>query len=224
MYEWFVFASAWLIPWFVLYVAKSNLRREMLWVSAFTALTGFTEPLFVPAYWNPPSLFNLASTTRFDIESFIFTFAIGGIGSVLYETALNAKHERILAKERAERRWLHLASLAMAPVVFVLLFLAGLNPIYCAAAAMLAGSVGAVACRPDLAKNTVMGGVLFTGLYFAFFLFINLLFPTFVTSWNLAALSGVLVVGVPLEELMFAFTFGMFWSGVYEHVKRYTLQ
>lgn len=40
-------------------------------------LLGFTEPLFVPAYWNPPTLFDLAQRTGFDIESLIFTFAIG---------------------------------------------------------------------------------------------------------------------------------------------------
>ncbi|HTY76023.1 MAG TPA: hypothetical protein VMD05_10740 [Candidatus Nanoarchaeia archaeon] len=31
----------------------------------------------------------------------------------------------------------------------------------------------------------------------------------------------MLILGVPLEELMFAFTFGMMWSSVYEHVQYY---
>jgi hypothetical protein len=35
-------------------------------------------------YWNPPSLFDLARTSGFDIESLIFSFGIGGIGAVLY--------------------------------------------------------------------------------------------------------------------------------------------
>jgi hypothetical protein len=50
---------------------------------------GLTEPLFVPRYWDPPSLFNLAATTGFDIESLIFCFAIGGIGAVLYDKHLD---------------------------------------------------------------------------------------------------------------------------------------
>jgi len=29
---------------------------------------------------------------------------------------------------------------------------------------------------------------------------------------------------VPLEELMFAFTFGMMWSSIYEHVLWYRLE
>jgi hypothetical protein len=56
----------------------------MLRVSTLTALFGLTQPLFVPAYWNPPSLFDLAHRTGFDIESLIFCFAIGGLGAAGY--------------------------------------------------------------------------------------------------------------------------------------------
>lgn len=225
MYEWLAFASVWMALWFLFYIERPLLRREMLWVSAFTALAGLTQPLFVPEFWTPPSLFNLAATSGFDVESILFAFATGGIASVLYESGLKIRHRRMLEGERRERRWLHLFSLAAVPVVFVLLLvLTSLNPIYCLAAAMLTGAVGAVVCRPDLIKNTLLGGVLFTGLYFFFFVFVGTMFPTFIEAWNLAALSGVVVAGVPIEELMFAFTFGMFWSGVYEHVKHYVVR
>lgn len=30
-------------------------------------------------------------------------------------------------------------------------------------------------------------------------------------------------LGIPLEELMFAFTFGMMWSSAYEHILWYKL-
>lgn len=50
----------------------------MLWQACFTTPFGLTEPLFVPNYWSPPSLFDLARSTGFDIESFIFSFGIGG--------------------------------------------------------------------------------------------------------------------------------------------------
>jgi hypothetical protein len=225
MFEWLVFALVWLGVWLIIFAAKPLLRRQMLWVSAFTALFGLSEPVFVPSYWSPPSLFNLAAITHFDVESLVFCFAVGGISSVLYEAILNARHQKMRHEELSERRWLHLFSLLITPVLFVLLFfLTGLNPIYCAAAAMFAGAAAAVACRPDLGKNTLAGGLLFMGLYFVFFFFVILLFPAFLNSWNLPALSGILVFGViPLEELMFAFTFGMMWSGVYEHIKHYAL-
>ncbi len=52
-----------------------------MWRASFaTALLGLTEPIYVPRYWTPPSLFELAQRTGFDIESLIFAFAIRGIG------------------------------------------------------------------------------------------------------------------------------------------------
>jgi len=36
--------------------------------------------------------------------------------------------------------------------------------------------------------------------------------------WNLPQLTGILVWGIPMEELMFGFTFGMYWASVYEHL------
>jgi hypothetical protein len=226
MYEWLAFALSWNVVWLILYVAKPHLRRQMRWVSLFTALTGLSEPIFVPSYWNPPSLLNLASTTHFDVESLVFSWATGGIGSVLYEVMLNAKHRKMAAGElRLERRWVHMASLASLPAVFaVLYFLTDLNPIYCVSAALFVGAIAAVVCRPDLGWNTLLGGLLFMGLYFVLFFLIILVFPSFMAAWNMPALTGVLVLGVPLEELMFAFTFGMMWSSVYEHIRHYSLK
>ena len=63
----------------------------MWWASVYMAPFGLTEPLFVPEYWNPPSLFELAQKTGFDIESFIFSFAIGGIGAVLYTSLMRKR-------------------------------------------------------------------------------------------------------------------------------------
>lgn len=85
--------------------------------------------------------------------------------------------------------------------------------------ALVAGFVATLYCRPDLWAKMLASGILFLALYFVVFAAFNLAFPGYVAAvWNLPALSGVLAAGVPLEELMFAFTFGFYWSSVYEHV------
>ena len=94
----------------------------MLAVSAVTSFMGFLEPVFIPAYWTSPSLFDLASKTRFDIESFIFLFAIGGIASILYEAILNRELEKVSDDEVPDRRRsLHLVSHLSTPIIFLLL-------------------------------------------------------------------------------------------------------
>ena len=66
-YLWLIWSSAFLCPWIVLYVAVPEHRHAMWRTSLATSLFGVTEPLFVPQYWNPPSLFGLAQRMGFDI-------------------------------------------------------------------------------------------------------------------------------------------------------------
>lgn len=63
-----------------------------------------------------------------------------------------------------------------------------------------------------------LSAVIFLGLYSVYFLTLVISAPGYVERvWDLKALSGLGILGIPLEELMFAFSFGFFWSGVYEY-------
>jgi hypothetical protein len=64
----------------------------------------------------------------------------------------------------------------------------------------------------------VFGGAVFLIFYALFMLDLVWFAPGYIPQvWNLAALSGVLVAGIPPEELLFGFSFGWYWTGVYEH-------
>lgn len=227
MNPWLVFSLILLGIWLLLFIFRKGLRREMFLVSLFTMPFGLTEPLFVPEYWNPPSLFNLAANTGFDIESLIFTFSIGGIGSVLYEAFFKIKHKKFRKHEmHSKRHKFHLFALFSPLIIFLLLeIFTKLNPIYSTSIAMFVGGILAILCRPDLKKKVFISGILFLLLYFVFFLSFNLIYPDFVKEvWNLDVLTNILVFGIPIEELIFAFTFGMIWSSVYEHINWYKLE
>lgn len=192
----------------------------MLLVSAWTSLLGFTEPFFVPAYWSPPSLFDLAHRIGFDIESFLFSFAIGGIVVVIYEWLFKAGHIEFSVKERMHpRHRRHFWALLSAPAIFFALFLTPFNPIYDAFIALIAGGLFTWYCRPDLKKKMIASAFLFLGLYFLYFLALIAVYPGYVErAWNIPAISGILMIGIPLEELLFAFGLGFMWSSVYEHL------
>ena len=226
--EWLVFSLATLAVWFIIFIFRKGLRKEMLWASILTAPLGLSEILFVPEYWNPPSLFDLNLRTSFDIESIIWAFAVGGIASVLYEIVFRSNHKKINKHEmgKSRHRW-HLLALT-SPIFFYLVLQAftGINTIYSGSIAMFFGGIAIILCRPDLRKKMLVGGILFLALYFTgFFLFFNFIYTDAVRQiWNLSAISGILIFGIPIEELLFAFTFGMMWSGIYEHVKWYKLK
>jgi hypothetical protein len=218
-YVWFVWASAFLLPWAALYLAFPAHRRAMLWASVFTMPFGLSEPLFVPEYWSPPSLFDLARTTGFDIESLIFCFGIGGVGAVLYNVAFGV---RLTPMSSAERRLrlhrLHRLAVAAPFLVFPPLYLLPWNPIYPAIGAMAVGAAATMMCRPDLTGKTWVGGALFILYYFGFLLGLEWLSPGYIDRvWNTAALSGVRILDVPVEEILFAAAFGVCWAGIYEH-------
>lgn len=219
-YVWFAWASAFLIPWVMLFIAFPAHRKIMLQVSLVTTAFGLTEPLFVPEYWNPPTLFDLAQRTGFDIESLIFCFGIGGIGSVLYSVLTHRNDVVVPASEkRMPLHRHHYKTLASPFVAFLLLYFLPWNPIYPSIAAMAVGAIATLLCRPDLKTKTWVGGVLFLSYYLVFFLALEATSPGYVQLvWNLQDISGILWLGIPLEELLFAFTFGLYWSGVYEHL------
>ena len=130
----------------------------MLWASLFTAPFGLMEPLFVPEYWCQRSLFDLARTTGFDIESLIFCFGISGIGAVLYNLLTG---QQLQAVPTAERQSLHRWALATPFIAFPILYSLPWNPIYPSIVPMILGAIAAIMCRPDLSRKTWIGALLF---------------------------------------------------------------
>lgn len=219
-YAWLIWASAFMVPWALLFYFRPEQRRPMLWASTLTTPFGLTEPLFVPAYWNPPSLFDLAQRTGFDIESLIFCFAIGGLGVAGYRalTSLPLRSMDHRARSMPQHR-LHLLALACPIFVFGGLMVMRWNPIYPGILAMFSGAMATLFCRPDLWRNTLFGGGVFLALYAVFLLGLKWFWPGYVEAvWNLGALLVWRPGGLPIEELLFGFAFGMYWSSVYEHL------
>jgi hypothetical protein len=111
-------------------------------------------------------------------------------------------------------RWALAAPFALFPIFYFLPW----NSIYAGIAAMVLGAIAAVLCRPDLKSNTLVGGILFFALYTVFLLGLKWSAPGYIEQvWNFEVLSGVRIYGLPLEELLFGFSFGLMWTGIYEH-------
>lgn len=213
--------------WALIYAARPALRRRMWLAGLCTAPLGLTEPLFVPEYWQPPTLFDLAARTGFDLESLLFAFAAGGIASTLYPALVPVQEKGVEPCERRHprHRW-HRLMLSVPFIAFAALYLASdLNPIYTASLAMLLGGLATGLCRPDLWRPMCIAALLFTALYFLYFASLAAVYPDYVSRvWRLERLSGQLIGGVPLEELLFAATLGLMWGSLYEHLawRRYS--
>lgn len=224
---WFFWAVGLVCIWLIIWLFRREARQRMLWASLLTMPFGLTEPIFVPEYWSPPSLFDLARRTGFDLESLIFCFGIGGLGVVLYDLIFDVQHRKMSWSEKHHRRHrYHLWTLVSPLLIFPPLYLGtDWNPIYSASLTMFLAGLAALFCRPDLWNKIWVGGILFTLFYFIYFLLLDAASPGYVERvWTLPAISGILLFGIPIEELLFAFTFGMLWSSYYEHVTWHKLK
>jgi Lycopene cyclase len=207
--------------WILCSIIGQSYRAEIRWGTLIAAPLALTSLLFVPQYWTPPSLFNLDQRIRVGIEDFLWAAAVGGIASVVGELLLKEK----LATLRSQPRQRHYAPFALLVVVFLALELWHPNKtMYNTIAAFAAGAVMIAFLRSDLVPLMVVSALSFTALYFFLFLGLLFLYPEFVRRfYNIPNLLGIYVLGVPIEELLFAATGGAIWSVAYEYVEGYRL-
>lgn len=213
--------------WLVLYFYREDLHKEMFFASFLAAPLGLLEAFFVPWYWEPNSLlifriFNF----QFDIESIIFSFAVGGIAAVLYEVFLkkHLKKERMKKKEIKKHYSYLIIALIAAFAVFGIIF--NMDLIYASIVAMAIGAATIIFSRKDLIKETIIGGFLFLGVYFCLLLALNtFVFPDWIArTWNFEHIWGITFLKIPLEEILWALAFGALWAPIYEDVRGYAVK
>jgi len=213
-----IFGAAWL----ACYLIGKSYRVEIRWGTLISAPMALTSILFVPQYWTPPSLFDLDQKIRVGIEDVLWAAAVGGIASVVAEIFLK---ERLSALRKGIRRR-HFAPFIVVVVVFIVLQL--WHPgktIYNTIIAFAIGAFVIAVLRSDLIPTMLTGALSFTALYFVLFLMVLHLYPDFVKYfYNIPHLLGKYVLGVPIEELLFAGTGGAIWSVAYEYVQGYRLE
>lgn len=221
MYRYLISSLILLLVWYILFLYRKDLRKDMLFASLIALPFGLTEFFFVPNYWHPKTLF--ASTL--DIESFIFLFAIGGIASVMYEVILN-KHLKKERESRSKRLSHFLVFVTLTLTAFILLnmIIPGAfrdKLIYTWTLAGFIGGIAIIIVRKDLLHEVILGSVLFMLLYFfSLLIFNSLIFPGWISDeWNLANLSGIFIFNIPIEELLFALSFGVLWAPIYEFIQ-----
>ncbi|MCH7605328.1 hypothetical protein IID24_05065 [Patescibacteria group bacterium] len=217
-YAYLVGSLVFFLIWLAVFIVRRDLRKEILWASFLAMPFGLSEIFFVPEYWNPPSLFNLIDKIGFGIESLLYTFSIGGLAAVSFEFVRGRKLQKIVADRK-----LHIV-----PYIINILIYLGLElvfpeqSIYNASVSLLIGAGIIGYLRRDLIRQIIFSGFFFSFAYFVLFSIFNVLFPDFVKDvYSLDNFIGFSIIGVPIEEIIFAFSIGAFWSTLYEFMRGY---
>jgi hypothetical protein len=221
-YSYLVGVAIFWVAWIFCALLGKAYRSEMRWGTLIAAPMALTSLLFVPQYWTPPSLFDLDLKIRVGIEDFLWAAAVGGIAAIVGEISLGER----LASIRKSRRKRHYAPFFVAAVVFLgLEFGLHWKTMTSTIVALAVCALVLAYLRRDLILLMLVSAASFTVLYFVLFLMVLALYPEFVHRYyNLPNLLGVFVLGVPIEELLFAATGGAVWSVAYEYVHGYRLE
>lgn len=209
---------------------RKDLRRVMLYSGLFYLLYGFIIFIFIkllstdpaktitPGYWTPPSLFSINKITGgYGIEDALFSFFAGGIAASLYELTFKLRVSKKTSKKLKKGHALSFA-LIMGSLMFVL---TPLNAIYFFIFLQFFGAVAIIWQRRDLIMHALGGGIFFMILYGMLFLIFNFLFPSFLQHYyHLERTTHIMIIGIPLEEFLYALTLGMMWAPIYEYEYR----
>jgi hypothetical protein len=220
-YSWFAGSLIFLAAWTALYIFAREHRVQMVWGTLLAIPFAFTGFLFIPEYWSPPSLFDLAQRFGISIEDVLWSGAVGGIASSVSEIVF---HERLqeMRQRSGERRYGPL--FVMVGVFLALEFLRPADSIYNMIIAFAAGAGLIAIMRRDLIGRMARGAAIFAVVYLLLFVWFLSLYPEFIPRYyNIPRLLGIYILGVPVEEPLFAFSGGAVWTVFYEYVHAYRL-
>ncbi len=208
----FIFLSLWLL----LFLIRKDLRREMIMMSVVGAIFAPAALIFLPDYWYPD---HILGNFHLGIEDYLFAFAIAGIGGVIYEVTFGKTHTICECRKRSKKDLLIISSVAIA-ILLVLTLIFKLNSIYSNYAAFLAIFGFIIFFRKDLLWQSLISGFMVGFLMFLFYQVWIAIYPGIIQHWwKLQNISGILVFGVPLEEIIWGFSWGIAGGSLYEFMR-----
>ena len=199
--------------WFLLFISRKDLRRKILVLGILSAVYSPLAEIFcLRDYWIP----SFALGPFLPIEDFLFGLFSGGIGGVLYQVVCSKK----LAPHNIKLSWLKdlliLTGITFALFIFLNIFLK-INSIYAMSIAFLVIVMLIVYFRRDLWLPAIINGFLFALLFCLGYQILLIFFPDlFSQFWQLTNVSGIFILRIPLEEIIWALSWGAVMGIVYE--------
>lgn len=197
--------------WVVLFLLLPRCRRAMLWTGLMLAAAGpISEFWSLRDYWHPPYLINIAiGPWRFGLEDFFLAFALAGICAGLFESLAMRKGWPELPRPSGP---IMLRMLGWGVLgALILTFLTSrlrLNSIHALILAVVSTALLMSAGRREILLLSLPLSILYGLLYWLFYVFLFLpVFPGAIRAfWNIEMTWGIMPAGVPLEEILWAFS------------------
>ena len=182
-------------------------RRAMLVSGLLAAPYAFASVIFVPEYWQPKRIAVFLTGP----EDLLFSFAGGGL---VWLTATGFSHPHptfSLRAGRVARRYLTL-TLTFFVLVLACKYLLGLTTMTSVFTSGGLHYAALLTIRPDLLRFSAATGLGYSFAYTLYCIFVFAVWPDFSNQWNWGNLIGLTIVGVPIEESIWALVFAACWA------------
>lgn len=218
-YNFFILSILFLLPGGLIYWLRKDLRKVMQVLALCSLPFAFTEFLFYPTYWEPKFLFDLIDVLGFGIEDLLFVIGLSGFTSTSYAFVF---HKTLIQKTNrgklspSQRVCLFFVIVCIAILILVRL---QVHLIYGAPLLMSILSAFIFVRRKDLILPGFLGAILSTIMYALLCYTLISIYPNiFQLTWHTEKFVNQTWLGLPAEELVYAFTSGAIASIFYPYV------
>lgn len=214
-----IVSSIILLVWLLLFVLRKDVRKEMLFVSILVAIAGLFAELLIWTndWWHPQTITN----TIIGIEDFMYGFGTGGIAAIIYEEVFRRRHYKDV-RLNIKPFIVVFPSVLFIILFFTLFFIFKLHSFYSNIFAYIVAIAIIYTLRKDLIIYSLLSGSLLTLVSMPFYWIAILLDPNIISNtWFLHELSGKLILGIPIEDLVWLYFTGLLIGPLYEFVFGY---
>ena len=203
--------------WLALYIHREDLRKEMVTMGVLVSIGGMLMETFIwtSDWWHPKTI----TGTMVGIEDVIFGFLVGGIIVASYEEILSEKLVKFRSKTKDNVKHFLIVIALSALIGSVTFYYMNMHSYYSSILAMIISTLVIFFYRKDLITLSVVSGVIVTlisiPIYCLWFSFDS----TAINFWIHENISGIMFIGIPIEDLLWFFAAGMFVSPLYEFWK-----
>jgi hypothetical protein len=194
-----IVATAYLLPWLVVFWRRPDLRRELGMASVFSVLGSLPFEYFFWSrdWWHPTTI----SGTRVGIEDVLYGIGQGGLFATLFCFAVGRRLTRARVAPKLTSRLLPFALLMTVPLALILGV--GMRSAVATIVGELLALAAVLVVRRDLLPLALGSAALGLLLSAVFDVAVELLQPGFITAtWYVDQLWGIWVLGLPLEDVL----------------------
>ncbi len=197
-------AGVWLCP--------RRHRRAMILSALLSMPFSLASFFFDPAYWHPVRIIG----DRIGIEDMLFSFSTGGIVWLFSIWPIRRKMSTALNAARILKKTALLCATLV--VIYTIVSYSGVGVMAAVLISTGLFAPGVLYFRPSFKRVFLAGIVGFTVFYLVMVKLCFMFFSDFINLWNLNALWGFFLWGIPIEEIAWAAIFGGTWPVVTAYI------